>query len=231
MDMMIQITAGRGPAECCQVVARVLKILLKEAAASGLRHEVLAREPGELNGTLQSALVKLEGENVQEFAKGWLGTVQWVGKSEYRPQHRRKNWYIGVEEVAQNETYHFNDTDVQYQAMRSGGPGGQHVNKVSSAVRATHVPTGLSVVASDSRSQHQNKKLARQRLEELLRQQGVEAVSQQVQEAWQQHNALQRGNPVRVFRGSDFKKQHVDKGYKRTRLQNKQDLRKGRFDD
>lgn len=229
--MMIQLTAGRGPVECCQVVARVLKIFLKEAAASGLNHEVLAREPGEQNGTLQSALVKLEGEKVHQFAKGWLGTVQWVGKSEYRPQHRRKNWYIGVEEVAQNESYRFLDADVQYQAIRSGGPGGQHVNKVSTAVRATHVPTGLSVVASDSRSQHQNKKLARQRLEELLHQQSIETVSAQVQEAWQQHNALQRGNPVRVFRGSDFKKQHVNKGYKRTRLQNKQDLRRGRFDD
>ena len=87
-----------------------------------------------------------------------------LDKVSFRKMHKRKNWFIGIFEMMQQKNTSISEKDIQYQAMRSSGAGGQHVNKVSSAIRATHVPTGIGTVAMDSRSQHQNKKLATERL-------------------------------------------------------------------
>ena len=76
MGIIIQISAGKGPAECTWVVAKVLKFLLEEAKQVGLIHTILHREKGVENGTLLSATVQLEGENVSDFVKGWKGTIK-----------------------------------------------------------------------------------------------------------------------------------------------------------
>ena len=88
---------------------------------------------------------------------------------------------------------------------RSGGPGGQHQNTTDSAVRATHRPTGLAAVARAARSQHRNKALALARLQQLLA--ARTAASEADQKALRNglHHALQRGNPVRCFKGHDFR--------------------------
>ncbi len=114
------------------------------------------------------------------------------------------------------------DKDIQYQAMRSSGAGGQHVNKVSSAIRAVHVPTGLSVVAMDSRSQHQNKKLATERLLDKFREFELQQIKQQVNNQWENQLNVIRGNPIRTFEGSDFKKEKALKSYKSERQKIKQ---------
>jgi peptide chain release factor len=128
--------------------------------------------------------------------------------------HKRKNWFIGIFEMdALSETL-ISEKDIQYQAMRSSGAGGQHVNKVSSAIRATHTPSGLSTVAMDSRSQHQNKKLATERLLEKLKVFELEMIKKQVNTQWENQLNVGRGNPTRTFTGSDFKNQKIVKSYK-----------------
>ena len=109
--------------------------------------------------------------------------------------------------------------------MRSSGAGGQHVNKVSSAIRATHLPTGIQVVAMDSRSQHQNKKLAYERLLVKIREKHFESLKTNELTQWKNQMQIERGNPVRTFVGSDFKKMKVEKGYKSQRLSSKNDLK------
>jgi peptide chain release factor len=198
-EYMIQITSGRGPEECWKVVARVLEILLKEARAEGLNAEVIETIPGHLNGTLLSAIVLIKGKSVENFAEKWQGTVQWISKSPYRKYHKRKNWFAGVTAFDVSEVFKWNDKDVEFQSLRASGPGGQHVNKTESAIRAKHLPSGITVVASERRSQHQNKSEAIERLKDKIKQWYVEQAAANSRNQWQEHNALERGNAIRIF--------------------------------
>lgn len=224
---IIQITAGTGPAECSWVVAKVLKFFLKEALAQKITLSILHQESGEQNGTVQSVTIQLSAKEqvLTDFLKDWLGTVQWIGQSTFRKFHKRKNWFVGVFEIEQQHQFELREHEIKYQAMRSSGPGGQHVNKVSSAIRAIHEPTGIQVVVMDTRSQHQNKKLAKQRLAEKVKHRNVEGFKTSIQDQWQNHRELERGNPVRIFTGSDFKEKKQKKNYKSQRQQLKKDLR------
>lgn len=195
----LQITSGRGPAECCRVVALVLEKILKQAKQQGLCAEVLEREPGPVNRTLFSAILEIEGAGAESVLKEWMGTIQWISRSPYRIHHQRKNWFVGVSAIETTNSKEFNEKDFSYQTLRASGPGGQHVNKTESAVRVTHVPSGISVVASDQRSQLQNKKLATERLLIKLSAWEVEQTMRVAQENWNKHNQLERGNPAKVI--------------------------------
>lgn len=225
MEKLIQITAGKGPAECAWVVAQVLKKVLQEASEFRLIATVLQHQAGQENGTVETALIKIEGDSVTDFAASWIGTIQWIGKSTFRKFHQRKNWFIGVFEVEQSNEIQFHEKDIQYQAMRSSGAGGQHVNKVSSAIRATHIPTGITVVSMDSRSQHQNKKLATERLMQKLAQNNVAQLQQQFQNTWMNQTHVERGNPIRTFEGTDFKKEKKVNKNKMDRSRSKRNLK------
>ena len=195
----LQITSGRGPAECCRVVALVLEKILKQAKALNLEAEVLDREQGTINRTLFSATLSLSGKRWKDIVDEWEGTIQWIAQSPYRIYHKRKNWFVGVKSFSLPDTVDTNTKDITYQTLRASGPGGQHVNKTESAVRAIHIPSGLSVTASDQRSQMQNKKLATERLQVKLSAWNIEQTMQKAQENWNNHNSLQRGNPVKVI--------------------------------
>ncbi|WP_340199378.1 peptide chain release factor H [Ascidiimonas sp. W6] len=225
MNKIIQITAGRGPAECCWVVSQILKQFLNEVRQHALDYEILHREEGPENGTLQSVTLLLKGD-AEALLKTWTGTLQWIGSSTYRKYHKRKNWFVGLFEMEHIQPETVKETDITYQAIRSSGPGGQHVNKVSSAVRATYIPNGLTVVAMDNRSQHQNKKLAKQRLIEKVAQNYWEVFKKNKADQWENHVHLQRGNPVRIFRGTDFKKEKKTTNFKAIRQTLKSDLKK-----
>lgn len=223
---IIQITSGKGPAECCWVVAQVLKCLMKEAQEADLITTIMHREKGPENGTLYSASIKLEGEDIALFLNDWLGTIQWTGQSKFRKYHKRKNWFVGINELGLNQQSTFDSRDIRFEFIRAGGPGGQHVNKVSTAVRATHLPSGEVVCASNTRSQLQNKHEAIKRMQEVLEIKALEQAKKQIQEGWQNHNELTRGNPVRTFKGTDFKPNHKRKHYKSKRKSDKQDFLK-----
>jgi peptide chain release factor len=134
MNVWLQITAGQGPGECRWVVAQVVDVLYHEAAQQGIDCKLLEGVPGDEENILKSALLELEGEGVQAFAAGWEGTIQWIGKSPCRPNHKRKNWFVGVEVYAPPQRPQWSESDLRTEVMRSSGPGGQHVNKTNSAV-------------------------------------------------------------------------------------------------
>jgi len=202
--MMIQITAGNGPAECCRVVARVQSMMLKQAKAKGIIIEVLESKPGELNGTLLSATMMAQGTNLDDFLQEWTGTILWIAQSPYRKYHKRKNWFVGVTAFNVEDLLEWNLKDVKLETCRSSGPGGQNVNKVETAVRGIHLPSGLQVMAMDTRSQLENKKLCLSRLQAKVLLWQTEKVMENQQSQWKQHSELERGNAVKVIKEELF---------------------------
>jgi peptide chain release factor len=119
--------------------------------------------------------------------------------------HKRKNWFLG------GAIFHpaaaLPETAIRYEATRASGPGGQHVNKTDSAIRATHIASGLSVKVQTERSQHANKRLAGQLLASKLAALAQTEADKNKANRRLQHHQTERGNPVRVFVGADFKAQ------------------------
>jgi peptide chain release factor len=204
---IVQITSGRGPAECCWVVAKVLKLFIEDLKKEGFNYEILHKVNGQENRTLSSVVVLVRGNSIDKFLKNWLGTILWIGQSPFRKFHKRKNWYIGFAEFENKNEIEWNEKDLVFETFRSNGAGGQHVNKVESAVRAIHKPTGISVVARDSRSQFQNKKLAIERLKKLVEECNLSDVQLDNEQKRMEHCLLERGNPVRIYKGDTFKLQ------------------------
>lgn len=225
MEKLIQITSGRGPLECQWVVAKVLKVFLEEAKHHKIDYEIIHRENGDENLTLRSVTLLLKSKNVNEFLKNWLGSICWIGKSTFRKLHKRSNWFIGIFELEGLEKINFKEKDIQFQTTRSQGSGGQNVNKVNTAVRATHIPTGQSVFVQDTRSQLENKKLSIERLKEKVLERNIIQLQKRMQETWNNHLQVQRGNPIRTFSGTNFKKNYQEKSFKKERNQLKNELK------
>ncbi len=217
MMLLLQLSANTGPEECCLAVRKALAHLHNEAEAMAVRIDVVEQVAGERAGNLRSVLLALDGDQAHALALRWQGSVQWVCASPYRPGHRRKNWFIGADIFepdpgVSDDGGGLQDKDLRFETLRSSGPGGQHVNTTDSAVRATHVPTGLSVKVQTERSQHANKRLARTLLAHKLAALAQDAAGQSRAVRRIQHHQVERGNAARVFKGEAFALQ----GYRRT---------------
>jgi len=202
MTILLHISAGQGPDECKWVVAKLAEAFSKEAAKEGARCEPL--EP--ITGPAASIMLRIEGDNAEAFVVARTGTIRWIGTSPFRPTHKRKNWFVGVTRVSEiDDVSDLDERDITYQSMRASGPGGQHVNKTESAIRATHTPTGLTAVSQDQRSQHANKKIARLKLALMFRERQEASVAGSKTEAWERNNQVERGNAVRTYEIEKFR--------------------------
>jgi peptide chain release factor len=200
------VTSGRGPAECRIAVANAIATLTAEAASLGLDVDCLQGPNPDGHGP-SSAILVIHGDAATTFARPWVGTIQWAAQSPLRPHHKRKNWFIGVFELPAPPppAQALAVREVRFEAFRAGGPGGQHQNKTESAVRATHIASGLSVVAREQRSQHRNKALALERIAALIRlREELEAIAAR-NDAHASHDRLERGRPVKRFDGPAFR--------------------------
>lgn len=202
--LWLQLSAGRCPAECEWVVGHLAPRLMQDLAAQGLAVEEIGRVPGEHAGDARSLLLRVSGPEAPERVAPWLGTVQWTGPSPYRPHHKRRNWFVSVAAFAEPTEADWDLQAIRVDTLRASGPGGQHVNRVESAVRVTHLPTGLVAIAQEERSQHLNRRLALARLAALLAERAGRQAQAALSERWRQHTRLIRGNPARVYRGADW---------------------------
>ncbi|MFS2110569.1 peptide chain release factor H [Sphingomonas sp. Sphisp140] len=200
-DILLHLSSGQGPRECEWVVERLVHAWAQEGRAAGLACEPV--EP--VDGPTASVLLRVSGKGAQAFVDARTGTIRWIGTSPFRPLHKRRNWFVGASRAPLPEDVpDLRDTDIRYQTMRASGPGGQHVNKTDSAVRATHLPTGLTAFSQDQRSQHANRNIARLKLALLLQGRRERRAAAGERELWDQNHALERGNAVRTYRGEKF---------------------------
>ncbi len=202
----LQITANTGPAECCLAVRKAFERLLLEAQKMEVKVSLLEQVDGPLNDTMRSVFLGLESDRsdvAEQLAQRWSGSICWNCVSPYRPAHKRKNWFIGGAIYFPAQA--LPESEIKYEATRASGPGGQHVNKTDSAIRATHIASGLSVKVQTERSQHANKRLAAQLLASKLAALSQDLENQNKAERHQQHTQTERGNANRIFAGINFK--------------------------
>lgn len=203
--ILLQLSAGQGPIECSKAVGLALKTIEKQCREKDIKLDIVEAIEMKERGCFKSALLQLDSSKsdlAKLLAESWQGAMLWVCQSQFRPKHKRKNWFFSGQMYEINETQL--DKGVTFQTCRASGAGGQHVNTTDSAVRATHTTTGISVRVESERSQHANKRLARALLFQKLEASKLEQMTQQEKVRWQQHWEVERGNPVRMFKGEKF---------------------------
>ena len=189
------MSSGYGPAECELAVNKLLSSLMSEFPDI----KVIERTEGSRSECFKS--VRISSESDLSFLDG---TILWICKSPYRPHHGRKNWFVDVSVCHNAETEDFDEDSVRIETFRSSGHGGQNVNKVETGVRAIHVPTGISVICTDERSQHMNRRTAFKRLREAVESINASRKASAKSENRMEHTRIKRGNPLRVYEGMEF---------------------------
>lgn len=203
-NCFIDITAGAGGTEAQDWASMIMRQYLRYCERKGFKTEILEISEGEIAG-IKTASIKVEGDYAYGFLRTETGVHRLVRKSPFDSANGRHTSFCSLfvyPEVDDSIEIDINPADVRVDTYRASGAGGQHINKTDSAVRLTHLPTGIVVECQDDRSQHKNKAQAMKVLAARIK--DVQLRAQQAKEAATRKSLIGSGDRSERIRTYNF---------------------------
>ena len=201
LSAIISIHAGAGGTEAQDWAEMLLRMYLRWTEKKGFVTKIIDSLPGDEAG-IKSVSFTVEGEYAYGYAKAEIGIHRLVRISPYDANARRHTSFASVfvyPEVNDEIIIEINDDDLRIDTFRAGGKGGQHVNKTDSAVRITHLPSGIVVQCQNERSQHQNKAMAMKYLKSRLYEKELELKNDKINEENKLKKDIAWGSQIRSY--------------------------------
>lgn len=200
-DAILYVHAGAGGTDAQDWCQMLLRMYMRWMEKKGFPARIVEESPGEEAG-LKSATVMLEGEFAYGLLKAERGVHRLVRQSPFDAAHRRHTSFAQVEvmpQIDEEVKIEIKEEDLRIDTYRSSGAGGQHVNKTSSAIRITHLPTGVVVQCQNERSQHSNKNTAMKILKSKLFEMQLQEQERKLAQIRGEHQDIAWGSQIRSY--------------------------------